>query len=61
MILLLPGYDDTHEDVADEAHDAKGDVGDGEGPQHVVLHPKQYSTHCSTVKIQTTYSILHFR
>ena len=49
---MLPGYDDTHEDVADETHDAEGDVGDGEGPQHVVLHPKQYTLQYS--KIETT-------
>ena len=59
MIQLLPGYDDTHEDVAHKTHDAEGDVCDGEGPQHVVLHPKQYTLQYS--KIQTTYSILHFR
>ena len=46
---LLPGYDDAHENVADETHDAQGDVGDGEGPQHVVLHPAQYTLQYSTV------------
>ena len=54
---LLPGYDDAHENVADETHDAQGDVGDGEGPQHVVLHPAQYTLQYSTVQYSTARAL----
>ena len=37
----LPGDDEADEDVPDEAGEAHGDVGDGEGPEDVIIHPER--------------------
>ena len=36
-----PGDDEADEDVAHQAGEAHGDVGDGEGPENVIIHPEQ--------------------
>ena len=37
----MPGDDEADEDVPDEAGEAHGDVGHGERPEHVIIHPAQ--------------------
>ena len=37
----LPGDDEADEDVPDETSEAHGDVGHGEGPEYVIIHPAQ--------------------
>ena len=37
----LPGDDEADEDVPDESREAHGDVGDGEGPEDVIIHPER--------------------
>ena len=39
--VTVPGDDETDEDVPDEPREAHGDVGDSEGPQHLIIHPAQ--------------------
>ena len=34
-----PGDYEADEDVPDEASEPHGDVGHGEGPEHVIVHP----------------------
>ena len=37
----LPGDDEADEDVPDETSEAHGDVGHGERPEDVIIHPAQ--------------------
>ena len=37
----LPGDDEADEDVPDETSEAHGDVGHGERPENVIIHPAQ--------------------